>query len=167
MWIGDKEAMELSDDERKAVVSWLEVIKGGKDMEKKVNVRLGGGKNGPGVLPPSIQTALEPLATIFSSLILTDQNCFGSEEGYETLLKLIPDRGVVDNLRKKWEADPDKDSADKWEDLKLEVKRFEKGSSTRVSILSAIRLNLFNMFPTDCPDSGYGRHNSTIHLPTH
>jgi DNA primase small subunit len=160
--------MELSDEARKAVVGWLEVIKGGKDMEKKVNVRLGGGKNGPGVLPPSIQTALEPLATIFSSLILTDQNCFGSEEGYETLLKLIPDRSVVDNLRKKWEADPDRHSADKWGDLKSEVKRFEKSSSTRVSILSSvIRLNLFNMFPVDCPDSGSGRHNSTIHLPTH
>jgi len=56
--------------------------------------------------------ALNPLATLFSSLILTDQNCFGSEDGYEALLQLIPDRSVVDNLRKKWEADPDRHSTD-------------------------------------------------------
>jgi DNA primase small subunit len=133
LWISDKEAMELNDEGRKAIVGWLEVVKGGKDMAKKVNVRLGAGKNSPGSLPPSLQMALNPLATLFSSLILTDQNCFGSEDGYEALLQLIPDRSVVDNLRKKWEADPDRHSADKWGDLKSEVKRFDKGSSTRVS----------------------------------
>jgi DNA primase small subunit len=124
--------MELTDEGRKAIVGWLEVIKGGKEMAKKVNVRLGIGKNSAGVLPPSLQTALEPLATLFSSLILTDQNCFASEDGYEALLQLIPDNNVVEKLRKKWEADPDRHSADKWGDLKSEVKRFEKGSSTRV-----------------------------------
>jgi DNA primase small subunit len=124
--------MELNDEGRKAIVGWLEVIKGGKEMGKKVNVRLGAGKNSPGVLPPSLQTALGPLATLFSSLILTDQNCFGSEEGYEALLQLIPDHSVVNNLRKKWESDPDRHSADKWSDLKSEVKRFDKGSSSRV-----------------------------------
>lgn len=135
LWIADKEAMELDDEKRKAIVGWLEVIKGGKEMKKKVNVRLGVNKNAPGYLPPSLQTALEPLATLFSSLILTDQNCFGSEEGYESLLQLIPDGGVVDKLRKKWEADPDRHSADKWGDLKSEVKKFDKGSSTRVRLL--------------------------------
>src|SRR5882762_10835827 len=53
LWIGDKEAMELTDEGRKAIVGWLEVIKGGKEMAKKVNVRLGTGKNSAGVLPPS------------------------------------------------------------------------------------------------------------------
>jgi len=137
--------MELDDEGRKAIVGWLEVIKGGKEMGKKVNVRLGTGnvqlgtgKNGPGVLPPSLQTALDPLATLFSSLILTDQNCFSSEEGYEALLQLVPDRGVADNLRKKWEADPDRHSADKWGDLKSEVKRFDRGSPTRVTLTAAL-----------------------------
>jgi DNA primase small subunit len=132
LWIGDKEAMELNDEGRKAIVGWFEVIKGGKEMGNKVHVRLSATKNNPGVLPPSLQTALEPLATLFSSLILTDQNCFASEDGYEALLQLLPDGNVIKNLRKKWEADPDRHSADKWGDLKSEVKRFEKGSSTRV-----------------------------------
>jgi DNA primase small subunit len=142
LWIADKEAMELDDESRKAIVGWLEVIKGGKEMKKKVNVRLGAGKNGPGSLPPSLQTALTPLATLFSSLILTDQNCFGSEKGYEALLQLIPDGGVAANLRKKWEDDPDRHSVDKWGDLKSEVKRFEKGSSMRVRPSEVIHSNL-------------------------
>jgi len=124
--------MELNDEGRKAIVGWFEVIKGGKEMGNKVHVRLGATKNNAGILPPSLQTALEPLATLFSSLILTDQNCFASEDGYEALLQLLPEGNVTRNLRKKWEADPDRHSADKWGDLKSEVKRFDKGSSTRV-----------------------------------
>lgn len=50
LWISDKEAMSLTDDERKALVGWMTVIQGGKDMHKKVNVRLNMGR-----LPPSIQ----------------------------------------------------------------------------------------------------------------
>jgi hypothetical protein len=34
--------MNLTDEQRKAIMGWLEVIKGGKEMVKKVNVRLGG-----------------------------------------------------------------------------------------------------------------------------
>ena len=34
------EAMELTDEQRKAVMGWLEVIKGGKEQVKKVNVRM-------------------------------------------------------------------------------------------------------------------------------
>ena len=50
LWISDKEAMELTDDERRALVNWMTVIQGGKETLKKVNVRLGSKP-----LPPSIQ----------------------------------------------------------------------------------------------------------------
>jgi len=40
LWISDMEAMELTDEQRKAVMGWLEVIKGGKEQVKKVNVRM-------------------------------------------------------------------------------------------------------------------------------
>ena len=39
LWISDREALELTDDQRKALVGWLTVIQGGKEMAKKVNVR--------------------------------------------------------------------------------------------------------------------------------
>ena len=54
---------------------------------------------------------------IFGDLILSNQNCFGSEEGYEELLKAIPDSRVVETLRTKWEANPSRTSEEKWADL--------------------------------------------------
>ena len=49
-WVSDQEALMLTDEQRKAIMGWLEVIKGGQNMAKKVNVR------GPGrLLHPSLQ----------------------------------------------------------------------------------------------------------------
>lgn len=50
-WVSDPEAMMLTDEQRKALMGWLEVIKGGQDMAKKVNVR--GPQGRP--LHPSLQ----------------------------------------------------------------------------------------------------------------
>ena len=66
--------------------------------------------------------ALIPLAEAFSDLILSDQDCFASEEGSETLLQLLPDREVVADLRDKWSKN-DSSSDDKWKDLKRAVKK--------------------------------------------
>ena len=49
LWISDPDAMDLSDDQRKALVAWLTVVQGGRDMHKKVNVRVGSRP-----LPPSL-----------------------------------------------------------------------------------------------------------------
>jgi DNA primase small subunit len=72
-WVSDREAMELTDEQRRAVAQYLTVVQGGKDMHKKVNVRASGlqpsGKPWP--LPPSVkcvamdilkQTATHPCA---------------------------------------------------------------------------------------------------------
>jgi DNA primase small subunit len=50
LWISDREAMELTDEQRKALVGWMTVVQGGKEQHKKVNVRMGSKP-----LPPSIQ----------------------------------------------------------------------------------------------------------------
>jgi len=52
-WISDADAMALTDDQRSAVMGWLEVVKGGKEQTKKVNVRLGRGSTGP--LHPAVK----------------------------------------------------------------------------------------------------------------
>ena len=54
LWISDQEAMELTDEQRKALVSWMTVIQGGKEMHKKVNVR-----QGARPLPPSIECVFQ------------------------------------------------------------------------------------------------------------
>lgn len=49
LWISDREAMELTDEQRRALVGWMTVIQGGKDQHKKVNVRAASKP-----LPPSL-----------------------------------------------------------------------------------------------------------------
>ncbi|OSD05138.1 prim-pol domain-containing protein [Trametes coccinea BRFM310] len=125
LWISDKEALELTDEQRRALVGWLTVIQGGKEMHKKVNVRMGSKS-----LPPSLASAYKMLEPVFHDLIIADQECFASEEGWEALLHLIPDKDIVDNLREKWEASPGRSSEDKWQDLEDEVaKKSSKGKS--------------------------------------
>ncbi|KAF5386156.1 hypothetical protein D9615_002369 [Tricholomella constricta] len=133
LWISDKEAMELTDDQRKALVSWMTVIHGGQESSKKLNVRLNARS-----LPASLQTAVEHLATIFPEVVLSDQNLFASEDGYEALLEQIPDSQVVTSLRKTWSANPSRSSEDKWLDLKAQAKKFEKGSSQRTNLTAAM-----------------------------
>jgi DNA primase small subunit len=38
-WISDPAALDLNDDQRKSLVTFLEVIKGSREQNKKVNVR--------------------------------------------------------------------------------------------------------------------------------
>ena len=50
-------------------------------------------------------------------MILRNQKCFDTEEGYEELLKAVSDTRLVETLRTKWEANPSRSSEDKWSDL--------------------------------------------------
>ncbi|CAG7849769.1 DNA primase small subunit; AltName: Full=DNA polymerase subunit A; AltName: Full=DNA primase 50 kDa subunit; Short=dPRI50 [Serendipita indica DSM 11827] len=140
-WVSDESAMVLTDDQRRAIMGWLEVVKGGKDMVKKVNVRVAGG------LPPSLQSSLDILnENHFMPIVLEDQDCFGSRQGWETLLELLPDREVVSNLRKKWEDEDEDDYSSKeqsiserrWNDLRREVKAVAKGSTRRAALMAAM-----------------------------
>lgn len=112
LWISDPQAMDLTDDQRKALVNALTVVEGGKEMTKKVNVRI----SNKG-LPPSLWGALSILRMRFDPLVLDDQNCFGPEDGWETLLQLVPDRSIAEKLRTEWSKDPDRPSTQKWREL--------------------------------------------------
>ncbi|EGO03875.1 hypothetical protein SERLA73DRAFT_175568 [Serpula lacrymans var. lacrymans S7.3] len=120
LWISDPEAMDLTDEQRKAIVGYLTVIEGGKEMRNKVNVRMG--PRGP--LPPSLQSAVNTLDNHFDDLILDDQDCFRSDEGWESLLQLIPDRKAVDTLRKNWSHASQRSSKGAWADLKKHMKDY-------------------------------------------
>lgn len=51
-WISDPSALDLNDDQRRSLVTFLEVIKGSKEQMKKVNVR---GPKGDGDLHPYLE----------------------------------------------------------------------------------------------------------------
>jgi DNA primase small subunit len=95
-------------------------------------------------------TALDQLKATFGELILSDQDCFASEEGWQNLLELIPDKcapftchtffhlmshvlilAITNSLREEWAADPDRSSSDKWNDFKREIKRETKAHSAK------------------------------------
>ncbi|KIM26697.1 hypothetical protein M408DRAFT_330457 [Serendipita vermifera MAFF 305830] len=158
-WVSDESAMQLTDDQRRAIMGWLEVIKGGKEMVKKVNVRGGRGDSagGPLPLPPSLEEALGILSSeFFIPLILQDQDVFRKrKEGWDVLLDLIPDKEVRSRLESKWAAqaeiemeDDDDDeetqsnevrkSEKKWEDLKKEIKGVPKGTPRRQALTAAM-----------------------------
>jgi hypothetical protein len=82
----------------------------------------------------TFRAALDYLKTIFPELILVDQDCFASENGSESLLELVPDVGLVQDLREAWSQDPFCSSQEKWADLKDGIQKLcdKKGSAQRV-----------------------------------
>ena len=114
----------------------------------------------------SFRSILEHLATVFSELILADQNCFGDEDGAENLLQLIPDAGVAEALRKLWSNDPSRHSEDRWQDFKTQIKNCEKGSQQRVCCHHysfTIILACCILVESHCSNGG---HHYTVHIPT-
>jgi hypothetical protein len=77
--------------------------------------------------------ALNQLVRPFEDLILLDQNCFRTEEGWKELLQLIPDSKIVKKLERKWTDD--RSSDDKWTDLMDEIGASYPVKETRVSTI--------------------------------
>ncbi|EJD32837.1 prim-pol domain-containing protein [Auricularia subglabra TFB-10046 SS5] len=125
-WVSDADAMNLTDDQRRAIMGWLDVFKSAKGMTKRLDVR----RNG--VLHPAISAASrilnprtgDPTYThTFDTLVLQDQDCFKTEERSNTLLELLGHAEVASTLRAKWAARPNRDSSYKWDDVLQEVRK--------------------------------------------
>ncbi|WVQ79375.1 hypothetical protein IAT38_001472 [Cryptococcus sp. DSM 104549] len=130
-WISDQRALDLTDDQRRALVTFLEVVKGGKEQAKKVNVR---GANGELPLHPSLTSAVNILGAEFARICLYDQNCFGTQQGWESLLAILPaDRKIGGELRAKWKNGSESSSEDKWNDL-LDLRNQLKDSDQNASV---------------------------------
>ncbi|EFY99623.1 eukaryotic-type DNA primase [Metarhizium robertsii] len=108
-WVCDKKVRSLDDQKRKAIAGYLEVVKGGAQSGKKVNVRR--------PLHPHLARSLEILKTHFQEDVLEVQDPWGTEERYEKLLQLLPDRNLNESLRRKWDAAPGRASVSKWADI--------------------------------------------------
>ena len=108
-WISDKRARNMDDARRRALAGYLEVIKGGAQSGKKVNLKR--------PLHPHLARSLEILKVHFAHDILEDQNPFASQIGSERLLSLLPDATLSAALRKKWDAAPNRSSTYKWADI--------------------------------------------------
>ncbi|KAI9787604.1 MAG: hypothetical protein M1839_000135 [Geoglossum umbratile] len=108
-WVCDRRAREMDDAKRKAIAGYLEVIKGGAQSGKKVNIRR--------PLHPHLSRSLDILKNHFQSDILGVQDPWQDSDRSERLLQLLPDKALNDSLRKKWDSSPFRSSTSKWADI--------------------------------------------------
>ncbi|PHH81577.1 hypothetical protein CDD83_3541 [Cordyceps sp. RAO-2017] len=113
-WVCDRKARALDDPKRKAIAGYLEVVRGGAQSGKKVNVRR--------PLHPHLSRSLDILKAHFQEDVLVTQDPWASNEQAERLLQLLPDRTLNESLRRKWAATPGRDSAAKWADIDAAAK---------------------------------------------
>lgn len=153
-WISDEEACNLSDEARRAIVGWVDIIKGSANQSKKVEVGgyAGGASStagtGPRYLHPSIRRALEgddasgqgPLKSAFVEIVLRDQDCFREAKQWETLLNLLPtgEADAVVKLRNKWNSHPLRASLDKWADVTDVASKSKRQSAWKTALEDVI-----------------------------
>ncbi|KAJ6009219.1 hypothetical protein N7522_004235 [Penicillium canescens] len=108
-WVCDPRARNLPDDRRRAIAGYLEILRGGSQSGKRVNIKR--------PLHPHVVRSLELLKNDFARTTLGDQDTFESAEQAERLLALLPDKTLNDSLRKKWDSSPGRASTSKWADI--------------------------------------------------
>lgn len=108
-WVCDPRARNLPDDRRRAIAGYLEILRGGSQSGKRVNLKR--------PLHPHILRSLEQLKNNFAQTTLADQDTFASEDQAERLLALLPDKSLNEALRRKWGSSPDRPSTSKWADI--------------------------------------------------
>ncbi|KAI9883237.1 MAG: hypothetical protein M1823_004996 [Watsoniomyces obsoletus] len=128
-WICDKRAREMDDQKRRAIAGYLEVIKGGTQSGKKVNVKR--------PLHPHLSRSLDLLKDHFQSDILVEQDPWRDAERAERLLQLLPDKALIEALRKKWESCHDRSSVNKWADIDALAKTGASGTLDAKALLEA------------------------------
>jgi DNA primase small subunit len=111
-WVCDKRARLLNDQKRSAVASYLQII-GKGDKGKLVNIRR--------PFHPHVSRSFDLAKKEFASTILSDQDPW--MEDSDKLLNLLPDKVLVEALRRKWASLPGRSSTLKWQDIDDEAKK--------------------------------------------
>lgn len=133
--MSDDAALNLSDDQRRGIVGYLEIVKGGAQQNKKVEL--------PRPLHPFVKESLGVLGTPFVRVILEDQDCFRSEKGWQTLLSLLPssdERAIQlqQRLQTKWNGTGEMSSTQRWEQLVKEAKDIVGGEKSDKQVNLAV-----------------------------
>jgi DNA primase small subunit len=128
-WVCDPRARSLPDDRRRAIAGYLDIIRGGTQSGKRVSLKR--------PLHPHINRSLEILKPYFAQTTLIDQDTFLSSEQTQRLLSLLPDKGLNDSLRKKWDSAPNRSSTSKWADIDALAKTGKSSTLNTTSLRDA------------------------------
>lgn len=141
-WVCDDKARALSAEGRKAIVGYLELLRGSGDNARKVNTR------GP-ILHPHLNRSLNPCATMFANIMMGNMKIFDSQEQWSKILAIVPDEGITahhlflhlgirKDLDSEWSLNSSLSAAQKWEMLQSRL----KASKVRCSQLFTFHRNL-------------------------
>ncbi|RKU45567.1 hypothetical protein DL546_006831 [Coniochaeta pulveracea] len=128
-WVCDKKARAMDDQKRRAIAGYLEVIRGGAQSGKKVNLRR--------PLHPHITRSLDILKTHFQKDVLEVQDPWQTMERQDKLLQLLPDKQLNERLRTKWNSAPGRGSLSKWADIDALAKTGASKSLDAKALLEA------------------------------
>ncbi|GAQ83086.1 DNA primase catalytic (small) subunit [Klebsormidium nitens] len=126
-WVCDEKARKLTNEQRGAITDYLKVYKGSENnKEKKVSLQ-------GSVLHPMLSRAYrEVLLPAFLDQVLPRQNLLVNETQIDTLLAMIPDEELAEEVKAKWRnggrrasAHEDENLA-RWKDLEKIVIREKK-----------------------------------------
>ncbi|KKA26171.1 hypothetical protein TD95_003598 [Thielaviopsis punctulata] len=113
-WVCDKSARTLNDQQRRAIASYFDVVRGGAQTSKKVNLKR--------PLHPHLSRSLDLLKTHFQEDVLEAQDPLADPERQKYMLGLIPDKTLQESLAQKWESSGGS-SLDKWAAIDAVAKR--------------------------------------------
>lgn len=150
-WVSDKSARTMDDSKRKVIAGYLEVIIGGAQSGKRVNLRRPLHPHlsyvpHPSPISPYPLTMLTPFAhsrsldllkSHFQDDVLSAQDPWQTPARAEKLLQLLPDKDLRDALRKKWDASPGRSSLSKWADIDAVAKTTASKSFDARALLDA------------------------------
>eukprot|EP00241_Pyramimonas_parkeae_P015550 CAMPEP_0114285220 /NCGR_PEP_ID=MMETSP0059-20121206/5064_1 /TAXON_ID=36894 /ORGANISM="Pyramimonas parkeae, Strain CCMP726" /LENGTH=482 /DNA_ID=CAMNT_0001406091 /DNA_START=39 /DNA_END=1487 /DNA_ORIENTATION=- len=93
-WVCDKRARQLTDEARTAVAEYFSVYKGGQQTKVALT----------SPLHPSLQQTLEQLKPFWLQTILPSQKILENPEHIKSILDMIPDQSVREDLAAKWSS---------------------------------------------------------------
>ncbi|GAA5824304.1 hypothetical protein JCM11251_001603 [Rhodosporidiobolus azoricus] len=112
LWISDPSAMDLTDDQRSAIVRYIDMVKGYTTMDKRMGLIR--------PLHPTVERAFKQhLAPAFAGIVLADQECLKDEEQWSNVVKLIPDKEKANTLYKEIPPTSSLSSRKRWDAIRV------------------------------------------------
>ncbi|GAA6027276.1 hypothetical protein JCM8097_002549 [Rhodosporidiobolus ruineniae] len=113
LWISDPQALELTDDQRSAIVRYIDIVKGFQNMDKRAGLQR--------PLHPTLDRAFEHhLKAAFANVVLQDQECLKDEKQWDNVARLLPDKDKVSSLLKQYPpSSSSAHSKERWQSLRV------------------------------------------------